>query len=131
MSLREDCLAAIRAALVAASVAGGRVYRTRQEAMATLPAVVIEPLRDEAGPTALGRDDHRLTVAIHALARGDTPDTAADAILVSIASTLTGNRTLGLSGCEMLAGHQIDWDFGDFDLARATMSFTYHLRGDF
>lgn len=131
MSLREDTLAAIQTALIAAGVAGGRVYRTRQEAIATLPAVVIEPQRDEAEPVTLGRDDHRLTVSIHALAKGDTPDTAADATLTLVVATLTANRTLGLTGCELLAGHSIDWDFQDFDLARATMSFVYQLRGNF
>jgi hypothetical protein len=131
MSLREDTLAAIQAVLVAAGVASGRVYRTRQEAIVTLPAVVIEPQRDEAEPAALGRDDHRLTVAIHTMAKGDTPDSAANTTITLITSTLTGNRTLGLSNCELLAGHSIEWDFQDFDLARATMSFTYHLRGNF
>ena len=131
MSLREDCLVAIQSALVAAGVAGGRIYRTRQEAISTLPSVVIEPQRDEAEPAALGRDDHRFTVNIHTLAKGDTPDTAADATLSLIVTTLIGNRSLGLSNCELLAGHQINWDFQDFDIARATMSFTYHLRGNF
>ena len=68
MSTRESVLAAFSSKLIAASVASARVYRSRQDALASdeLPAVVIEPLGESASETSLGMLDRTLTVRVSA-----------------------------------------------------------------
>jgi hypothetical protein len=127
MSARETILAAVATAL--ASVASGRVYRSRQEQLPTLPAVVITPDREEAGEFALGAMDRRLTVAIAVLAQGDTPDSAADSVLSAAWAALYATPDLGQgSNVQLQPLHDVAWDFDDFDYARATLRVTYTYR---
>jgi hypothetical protein len=129
MSLRESVLAAIATTLASAGVAGGRVYRSRQAAVGTLPAVTIEPATEQVIEIVLGALDHTLTVEITILASGDTPDNAADATLEAAISALTADRTLGLgSAVQVQAGYDIRWDFDDFDMARVTAGIQIHMR---
>lgn len=129
MSLRETVLSAIGAKLVAANVASGRIYRTRQEAIATAPAVNVEPVSEQAEEQVLGLMDRTLRIAVIVLAKGDTPDSAADATLDAVIAAVLADRTLGL-GSEVcvLSGHEINWDFEDFDLARVSVVFTVSMR---
>jgi hypothetical protein len=127
MSTRETILAAIATAL--SGVAGGRVYRSRREDLGTLPAVVITPDGEEAEEAVLGVTDRRLVVAVDVYAKGDTPDTAADATLAAAWAALAAAPTLGLgTDVQLWPAHSIDWDFEDFDYARATLRVTYLYR---
>lgn len=120
MSTRETILAAVATAL--AGVAGGRVYRSRREQLPTLPAVIVEPLSEVAEETVLGLTDRRLTVGVQVLAKGDTPDNAADATLAAVWSALAVANALGLgSEVQIEPMHEIDWDFEDFDHCRASL----------
>ena len=129
MSAREDVLAAIAAILVTASVAGGRIYRTRQESIVTMPAVNVEPVSDQVDQPVIGRMDHMLRVAVNVFASGDTPDNAADATLDAVITTVLGNPTLGIgNSIQVHSAHEISWDFSDFDIARATVIFNISIR---
>lgn len=129
MSLRENVLAAISAKLIAANVASGRVYRTRQEAIATVPAVNVEPVSEQVEESVLGMLDRTLRVAVHVLAKGDTPDSAADATLDAAISAVLADRTLGLgSEVQVQSAFDVAWDFEDFDIARATATFSISMR---
>ncbi len=124
MSTRESILAAMATAL--SGLASGRVYRTRQEQLSTLPAIVIEPLQDSATEYALGRADRRLTVQVSVFAKGDIPDSAADSTISSAWSALFAAPTLGLGdGVQLMPDHELSWNFDDYDYAQAVLRVTY------
>ena len=127
MSTRESILAAVATAL--AGVAGGRIYRTRREQLGTLPAIIIEPQSERADEAVLGRTDRSLDVAINVYAKGDTPDTAADATLAAAWSALAAAPALGLGNdVQLRMAHEVDWEFEDFDMARALLRVTIDYR---
>jgi hypothetical protein len=127
MSTRENILAAF--ATVLASVAGGRVYRSRREQLPTLPAVIIRPLSESAEETVLGLTDRRLLVAIGVLAKGEIPDSAIDTTLAAVWTALAPANALGLgSEVQIEPAHEIDWDEEDYDYGRATLRITVIYR---
>ena len=128
-SAREDVLAAIKNILITANVAGGRVYRTRQESIVTLPATNVEPVAAKVGQPVIGREDQMLQAAVNVFASGDTPDNAADATLDVVITTVTGNPTLGIgNSVQVSTEYEIGWDFSDFDIVRATVIFNISIR---
>lgn len=127
MSTRETLIAALATALT--GVAGGRVYRLRQEQIGTLPAVVIRPLSEEAAEGPLSLADRRITIGFDVYAKGDTPDTAADATLAAVWAALAAAPDLGLgSEVQLEMSHGIDWDDDAIDHIRATLRATYSYR---
>lgn len=129
MSLRETVIAAAAAALVAANVASGRVYRSRQEAIETTPSVVVEPLAEDADETVLGMLDATLTLGVTVYAKGKPADGAADATLAAARAALQADRTLGLgSEVQVLSRFTTEWAFDDYDVCRATLSFQISMR---
>ncbi|MCU0810110.1 MAG: hypothetical protein MUE59_03590 [Thiobacillaceae bacterium] len=129
MSTRESIIAAAAAALVTANVAGGRVYRSRQEALTTLPAVIVEPLSESADEMPLGMLDRTLFVAVSVHASGDPGDNAADSTVALVESTLLADRDLGL-GPEVQIRSAVDtrWEFDDQDMVRVTLTFNVSYR---
>lgn len=120
MTTRENILAAF--ATVMASVASGRVYRSRREQLPTLPAVIIEPAGCRSEELALGVMDHELTVSVAVFAKGDTPDNAADATLLAVHTALFADSDLGLgagNGVTLMPDFEADWNFEDYDYVRA------------
>lgn len=134
MSLRESVLAAIQSALVAANVASGRVYRSRTAALVTLPSVTVEPESESATEEVLGMLTRTLTVVVYVFAAGSPPDSAADATLALVESTLLADRTLGLgSEVQVLSPIETTWDFdpeqsGSYDHTRIGLRFTVSYR---
>ena len=129
MSTRETILAAVASTLVTASVASGRVYRSRKEQLPTLPAVIVAPQSEEAVENALGLADRRISVGVEVYAKGDTPDNAADATLAAAWAALFAAPDLGLgSDVQIDPLHGIDWDFEDHDYVRATLRVTINYR---
>lgn len=131
MSTRESVLAAFSSKLIAASVASARVYRSRQDALASdeLPAVVIEPLGESASETSLGMLDRTLTVRVSAFGRATPGDSTLDATLAAIETAILADRTLGL-GAEVQVTSQLDtgWEFGEHDGVRADVDFQVIVR---
>ena len=95
---RESILAAIRTALAGTTGVGTRIYRSRVEAFARseCPALVVEPINDEASiDTSLPTYTWRLTVRVAVIVRGNIPDQLADPIVSDMHSRLTADLTLG------------------------------------
>lgn len=127
MSTRETVLAAVASALT--GIASGRVYRGRREQLPTLPAVIIEPLAASSAENVLGMTDHELTVGISVFAKGEIPDTAADATLSAIHTALMADLTLGLgSEVQLAPGIEVDWNYDDFDYVRAEQRYRISYR---
>jgi hypothetical protein len=126
MSIRETLLAAIATAL--SGVASGRVYRSRREQLATMPAVVIEPISEDVTEIMLGRLDRRMTVAIHVFAKGDTPDSSADSTLEAAWSAIAAAAALNTGDVQLEMSHAVEWDFEEIDHVRATLRVTLNYR---
>lgn len=125
MSLSEQILEGVKTRLVTANVAGGRVYRSRRQALHTLPAIVVEPFiqRTKQEHTG-GAEDSTLIVAVRTFVEGETPDSVADPIVRAIVAALKADPTLGIGADVQLQGdYEINWDFEDYDVARADMAF--------
>lgn len=127
MSTTETILAAVASAL--AGVADGHVYRSRREQLETLPAVIVLPESADGAEDVIGVEDGTLVVAVEVYAKGDTPDTAADATLSAIWSALCAAPNLGLgSDVDLIRRRRVDWDFEDYDHVRATLHVSYLYR---
>lgn len=97
-SKREHILSAITTALGSTTGVSGRVYRSRVEAFARseCPALVVEPINDEASiDTSLPTYTWRLTARVAVIVRGNIPDQLADPIVSDMHSRLTADLTLG------------------------------------
>ena len=129
MSLRENAIAALAAKLVTANVASGRIYRTRQEAIVTLPSVIVQPVSETVSETVLGLLDRLVTVEVSVLAKGDTPDNAADSTVDAAAVAILADRSLGLgSEVQVLSDHETRWDYEDFDVTRVSTLYQISMR---
>jgi hypothetical protein len=98
MTRRENILAAIRTALTGTTGVSTRIYRSRVEpiARAESPAIVIEPVKDDATiQTQLATLDWSLRVRITVIVRGAIPDQIADPILQSLHTKIMADPTLG------------------------------------
>jgi hypothetical protein len=95
---RESILSNIVSALAGTTGVGTRIYRSRVEAFARseCPALVIEPINDEASiDTSLPTLTWRLGVRVAVIVRGNIPDQIADPIVQSLHTLLTADLTLG------------------------------------
>jgi hypothetical protein len=95
---RESILAAIKTALTGTTGVGTRIYRSRVEAFARseCPALVVEPLNDEASiDTSLPTLTWRLGVRVAVIVRGNIPDQIADPIVQNLHSRISADLTLG------------------------------------
>jgi hypothetical protein len=95
---REAILSNIVTALTGTTGVGTRIYRSRVEAFARseCPALVVEPINDEASiDTSLPTYTWRLTVRVAVIVRGNIPDQLADPIVSNMHSRLTADLTLG------------------------------------
>jgi hypothetical protein len=98
MTRRENILAAILTALTGTTGVSTRIYRSRVEpiARAESPAIVIEPVKDDATiQTQLATLDWSLRVRITVIVRGAIPDQIADPILQSLHTKIMADPTLG------------------------------------
>ena len=95
---RETILAAVRTALTGTTGVSTRIYRSRVEPMARAesPAIVVEPINDNADQnTSLPTLDWNLTVRVAVIVRGNIPDQQADPIMENMHSRLMADLTLG------------------------------------
>ena len=95
---RESILTAIRTALTGTAQVDTRIYRSRVEPMARAesPAIVVEPISDQAEQnTSLPRLDWTLNVRVAIIVRGNIPDQLADPIVESMHSKLMADLSLG------------------------------------
>lgn len=93
---RETILSAIATALAGTTQVGSRIYRSRVEplARAESPAIVIEPISDQADNGVVPKLDWQMTVRVAIIVRGTVPDQLADPIVDDVHKKLLGNATL-------------------------------------
>ena len=93
---RETILAAVATALAGTTGVSSRIYRSRVEPLTRgeSPAIVVEPLSDDADNSVVPKLDWRLIVRIAVVVRGNVPDQVADPIVEDIHKKLLSNATL-------------------------------------
>lgn len=128
MTKIEQILAALTTALQATpAIAGGRVYRAMlaKIAEADTTAIVLVPGNAALQSTiVMGRVAWQLSVSVECYARGDAPDTAADALIEAVNTRLTADRTLG-GLTDDITPHSVNWNYEmrDTDLAVVAIGF--------
>lgn len=95
-SKRETILQRVVSALAGTAGVGTRIYRSRVVPLARneAPALVVEPVSDQAVQDTLGTLLWTLTFRVSVIVRGEVPDQLADAALLDIHSKLMADDTL-------------------------------------
>ena len=114
---------------IVAAIAGGAtpVYRSRVEPLARneTPAIVVEPLSDNATQTTLGRLDWSLTLRVMVIVRGDGPDQLADPIIADIHQRIMADMSIGGLAVDLQPGStSYDLTEGDQPVGVISQEFT-------
>lgn len=114
---------------IVAAIAGGTtpVYRSRVEPLARneTPAIVVEPLSDNATQTTLGRLDWSLTLRVMVIVRGDGPDQLADPIIADIHQRIMADMSIGGLAVDLQPGStSYDLTEGDQPVGVISQEFT-------
>mgnify|MGYP000629713549 CR=1 FL=1 len=93
---RERILSRVTTLLAGVDGVGGRVYRSRVEPLVRgqSPAIVVEPVSDQAQQTTLATLDWTLQVRVTVYCRGDIPDQLADPIVGAVHAAMMQDTTL-------------------------------------
>jgi len=96
-SKREQILAKFAQVLAATAGVAGRVYRSSPEpsTLDETPCLEIRWSAENASPETVPQLERTLTVHVSVLARGDVPDTEADAVIVSAHALIMADPSLG------------------------------------
>ena len=127
---RETILAAVASALAGTTGVSTRIYRSRVEplARAESPAIVIEPINDQAEQnTSLPTLDWSLTVRISVIVRGTIPDQLADPIVESLHSKLMADLTLGGYAID-IQPQSVNFEMVEADQPAGVISCDYLVR---
>jgi len=125
-TVREIILAAIKTKLSSAPAIGATVYRSRIAPLARgeFPAVIVEPVSDEAGQPVIPKLDWRMIVRVSVMVRSDTPDQAADTYIEKVHAKMTSDLTLG--------GYAYDvqplsttWEYIESDVPTGLISYDF------
>jgi hypothetical protein len=127
---RETILAAVRTALTGTTGVGTRIYRSRVEPMARAesPAIVVEPVQDQAEQnTSLPTLDWSLTVRVAVIVRGNIPDQQADPIVENMHSRLMADLTLGGYAID-IQPQSVNFEMVEADQPAGVISCDYLIR---
>jgi hypothetical protein len=127
---RETILAAVRTALTGTTGVGTRIYRSRVEPMARAesPAIVVEPVQDQAEQnTSLPTLDWSLTVRVAVIVRGAIPDQLADPIVENMHSRLMADLTLGGYAID-IQPQSVNFEMVEADQPAGVISCDYLIR---
>lgn len=93
---REQILSRITTILASTAGVSGRVYRSRVEPIirGQSPAIVVEPVSDQAEQTTLATLNWSLVVRVTVFTRGAIPDQLADPIVASVYDLIMQDTTL-------------------------------------
>jgi hypothetical protein len=95
-SKRETILARVVAALAGTTGVSTRIYRSRVEPLARgeAPAIVVEPVSDQAVQDTVGTLKWTLTFRVSVIVRGAVTDQLADPAMLDVHSKLMADDTL-------------------------------------
>jgi hypothetical protein len=126
---RETILSAVMTALAGTAQVGSRIYRSRVEPIARQesPAIVVEPLTDQADNSVVPKLDWQMTVRIAIIVRGAVPDQLADPIVEDVHKKLLSNGTLTGLVIEIVP-LRVAFDSMDADQPAGVVLMDYSIR---
>lgn len=126
VSRREQILDRIALLLTPTVNISQRVYRSRVEPLARgeSPAVVVEPVSDQAQQDTLGTLQWVMTVRVAVIVRGNVPDQIADPIVLDIHRLLLTDTTLGGYVTDIVPG-TTSWEMLEADQPAGVVSVEY------
>jgi hypothetical protein len=126
---RETILAAVATALAGTTGVSSRIYRSRVEPLSRgeSPAIVVEPLSDDADNSVVPKLDWRLIVRIAVVVRGNVPDQVADPIVEDIHRKLLSNATLTGLVVEIVPA-RVTFDSMEADQPAGVVMMDYSIR---
>lgn len=95
-SIREHILSQLVATLEGAPSVGAPVYRSRVTPLARgeAPAIIVEPVVEQATQPVIPKLDWALTVRVSIIVRGDTPDQVADPLASAVHAKVMSDLTI-------------------------------------
>lgn len=128
MSIRDQIIAAIVAALINVTSAADRVFRSREEALGrdSSPAIIVKPDVEDDSVFSGTVDRHELTVDVGILVRGAPWDALADPLATSVHRLLMNDRALG-NLCASMRKTTSKWDAEEADLTAGTLTMKYRF----
>jgi hypothetical protein len=126
VSRREQILDRITLLLTPTVNVSQRVYRSRVEPLARgeSPAIVVEPVSDQASQDTLGTLQWTMNVRVAVIVRGDIPDQLADPIVLDIHRLLLEDTTLGGYVTDIVPG-TTSWEMLEADQPAGVVSVEY------
>lgn len=126
---REQILSRITTILASTAGVSGRVYRSRVEPIirGQSPAIVVEPVSDQAEQTTLATLDWSLVVRVTVFTRGAIPDQLADPVVASLYDLIMQDTTLNGYAIDVLpVGTQ--FEMIEADQAAGVVSCEFNVR---
>lgn len=126
---RETILSAIKTALNGTTGVGTRIYRSRVEPLSRQesPAIIVEPLTDQADDSVVPKLDWQLTARVAIIVRGNVPDQIADPIIEDVHRRLLSDVAL-LALVVEIVPTQISFDSMDADQPAGVVLMDYSIR---
>lgn len=115
-SIREHILSTLATTLASSPTIGAPVYRSRVTPLARgeSPAVIIEPMQDQAAQLTIPKLDWSMTVRVSVIVRDAVPDQAADALINNVHAKVMSDLTVGGYAYDVQP-QSVTWEFLDTD----------------
>jgi hypothetical protein len=122
-TVRESILAALTTTLSAAPSIGAPVYRSRVTPVARgeSPAIIVQPVQDQANQVAIPKLDWSMLVRVSVIVRGDVPDLVADPLVQSVHARVMSDLTVGGYAYDVQP-QSVVWEEIDADSPAAVVS---------
>jgi hypothetical protein len=117
VSKREQILSAIVAQLAGTTGVGTRIFRSREDALASTeaPSIIVMPDgEDILSDGVIGPIDKHLAVKISVYARGVQPDSAADPVVESAYTKIMADPSIGGLAIDVIENGTV-WEFDQAD----------------
>jgi len=126
---RERILSRVTTLLAGVSGVDGRVYRSRVEPLVRgqSPAIVVEPVSDQAQQTTLATLDWTMQVRVTVYCRGAIPDQLADPIVAAAYALLMQDTTLN-GYCIDIVPTGVQFEMIEADQAAGVVACDFGIR---
>lgn len=125
-TIRESILTTIMANLSSPPSVGVPIYRTRVTPLARgeFPAIIVEPVSDQADQPVIPMLDWRMIVRVSVMVKNDTPDQAGDALIQQVHAKMMSDLTLGGLAYDVQP-ISTSWDFIESDVPTGLISYDF------
>lgn len=126
---RETILETVVSALAGTYGVSDRIYRSRVEPFVRgdMPAIVVEPVNDQASQVNLARLEWTLTFRVTIYVRSATPDADADPISADVHAKIMTDATLQSYAVDLLPT-SVSFDFQEADQPLGVVSMEFAIR---